>query len=147
MLAFMYASHTSIEYEAEYPYTQKTGTCHNIGGVVNVVSYKQLPYDDPVVLANAVNEGPVSVGMQGDSELFKNYKGGVIKSKECGTRLNHAALIIGWGKEVSTHYWIVKNSFGTSWGEDGYFRVERSLTKRGDGICGIMMDSSYPTFE
>lgn len=73
MLAFMYASHTSIEYEAIYPYIQKETTCHSIGGIANVVSYKQLRQADPVALFNAVVEGPVSIGMQGDSEVFKNY--------------------------------------------------------------------------
>ena len=145
-LAFSYASHTSIEYEAEYPYIQKEGKCHNIGGVANVADFKQVARDDPVALANAVVEGPVSAGFDADSDIFKNYKSGIITSPKCGVELNHAGLIVGYGKYGSVHFWIVKNSFGPTWGEKGYFRIQRELAAKNDGECGINMDASYPIF-
>ncbi|GAB2232528.1 hypothetical protein Droror1_Dr00011566 [Drosera rotundifolia] len=62
----------------------------------------------------------------------------------CGTDLDHAVTVVGYGtSDDGTDYWLVKNSWGTSWGENGYIRMQRGL---GDGgICGIAMSASYPT--
>jgi hypothetical protein len=69
--------------------------------------------------------------------------GGIVTSEKCGTNLNHAVNLVGYGEEKGTLYWIVRNSWGPTWGERGYFRVLRS-TKNGPGICGILKLSSYP---
>lgn len=66
------------------------------------------------------------------------YKGGVY-DQPCGDNLNHGVLIVGYGKD----YYIVKNSWGNGWGEDGYIKMKRD-NKEGEGICGIRMAASYP---
>ena len=71
------------------------------------------------------------------------YSSGILTAAAgCGTYLDHATLVVGYGTENGTEYWIMKNSWGTSWGEEGYMRLE---IVDGDGICGIQMSPIYPT--
>ena len=69
------------------------------------------------------------------------YKSGVITSTSCGTYTDHVVLIVGWGKSGSIPFWIIKNQWGTSWGEGGYAKIKMT---DGNGICGINTDISYP---
>lgn len=62
---------------------------------------------------------------------------------ECGTDLDHAVVAVGYGTENGVDYWIVRNSWGAEWGEDGYIKIERNIQKR-TGKCGIAMQPSYP---
>ncbi len=62
------------------------------------------------------------------------YQSGIIRGSSCGTILDHAVTIVGYGEEKRIKYWIIKNSWGTSWGEQGYVRIERTS---GDGVCGL----------
>ena len=65
----------------------------------------------------------------------------------CGTNLNHGVLIVGYGASNGHQYWLLKNSWGTDWGEAGYFRIKRDMDSVGDsGTCGIQLDPSYPEF-
>jgi C1A family cysteine protease len=68
----------------------------------------------------------------------------VIDSKECGTNLDHGVLIIGYGEENDKGYWLVKNSWGLSWGDKGYVKISRNTKDNEEGICGILMQPSYP---
>ena len=109
-------------------------------------------------LKAAVEQQPVAVGIAADRFWVGQYTGGILDSDECGTSLdddryttlNHAALIVGWGKEGDQadddelDYWLVKNSWGVNWGEEGYIRI---AIKEGDGVCGIQLDPSYPTLK
>ena len=63
--------------------------------------------------------------------------------KECGTNLNHAALLVGAGEENGQKYWKIKNSWGEFWGEHGYIRIARQ-EGTGDGICGIAREAYFP---
>ncbi len=75
--------------------------------------------------------GPLSVAL--NAEMLQFYHKGVFNPILCNPKnLDHAVLLVGWGKEDSKLYWIVKNSWGPSWGEQGYFRI-----LRGKGTCGI----------
>jgi len=71
------------------------------------------------------------------------YSQGVITSKLCGTDLDHGVLLIGYGTENGTDYWLLKNSWGTGWGDKGLFKIIRSTVK-GKGICGLQSEPSYP---
>merc|ERR1712087_598010 len=60
----------------------------------------------------------------------------------CGSQLDHGVLAVGYGVEDGTKYWKVKNSWGSSWGDSGYLKIERGAG--GSGECGILMSASYP---
>jgi C1A family cysteine protease len=86
------------------------------------------------------------VGVDASSSVFMFYTGGVITSSSCGTAVNHAVTIVGYGTDATTNtpYWIVKNSWGSWWGESGYVRIARTFSQDA-GVCGIYTMSSYPT--
>ena len=70
------------------------------------------------------------------------YTKGIIDDKRCGSELDHAVTAVGYGSEQGKEYLIVRNSWSASWGEKGYFRI--ALDKDGNGVCGILLDSTRP---
>ena len=113
-----------------YPYTGSQGACkYDVSkGITNVASYTNLPKWDPVALQNAVAQQPVGVAVAASSSDMFFYKSGIISSATCGTSVNHAVLAIGYGTDPVSgkDYWLVKNSWGTTWGDQGYFKVLKS---------------------
>merc|ERR1712167_322273 len=86
-------------------------------------------------LMTAVNAQPVSI--EADRSVFQLYAGGVLDSPLCGTQIDHAVLVTGYGTESSGgDYWIVKNSWGESWGMNGYILMARQ-TASDKGECGM----------
>ena len=102
------------------------------------------PPQNELDLEKAVANGPVSVAIEADTRTFQLYTGGVITSSACGTSLDHGVLVVGYGVESNQPYWLVKNSWGTSWGEDGYVKIGKSDSTHDKGVCGIAMQPSYP---
>ena len=94
-------------------------------------------------LALALQKGPVSIGVDASGLGMKFYKKGIIK-KWCGIDIDHAVLLVGYGTEKGVDYWLVKNSWGESWGENGYFRVLRDMEKKDAGMCGIQQTPCFP---
>merc|ERR1719436_1604842 len=90
---------------------------------------------------DAVSKGPVSIAIEADKDVFQHYRGGVLSSA-CGTNLDHGVLVVGYGTDAGKDYWIVKNSWGLTWGEEGYGRLLRG--KGGAGECGLLSQPSYP---
>lgn len=68
---------------------------------------------------------------------------GVFTGK-CGTELDHGVVVVGYGTENGEDYWLVRNSWGTNWGEDGYFKLQRNVGNTRTGKCGIAIEPSYP---
>lgn len=85
---------------------------------------------------NLLSYGPIPIGIDSSSHAFELYSSGVIKSHHCGKDIDHAVVIVGYTPE----YWIVKNSWGKEWGEDGYFRIERNKN-----ACGLATYASFIT--
>jgi len=141
--AFKYAMATPLTTEANYPYTAMFHTtCSYAGnGVVSVLSYADVAVNSSTALKNAIATGPVSVAIEADTSVFQSYTGGIITSAACGTTLDHGVLAVGFGVENGVEYIIVKNSWGASWGENGFVRL--GVTD-GAGICGINQSASIP---
>ena len=125
--AFKYASKTPIETEEDYPYIAKTmQKCKYQGtGVVILSGFTDVKQKSIRSLKVALMKGPVSVAIEADTGYFHRYTGGIINSKMCGTTLDHGVLAVGYDKDPSTGtpYFLVKNSWGTSWGVDGYVKI------------------------
>ncbi|KAJ6766960.1 CYSTEINE PROTEASE FAMILY C1-RELATED [Salix purpurea] len=133
--------------EANYPYQGADGTCKSKKTESNIeakiTGYEDVPVNNEKALLQAVAKQPVSVAVDGVGYDFQFYKSGVFKG-DCGTYLNHAVTAIGYGASSDgTAYWLVKNSWGTSWGERGYMRMQRGAGAR-EGLCGVAMAASYP---
>jgi C1A family cysteine protease len=87
-------------------------------------------------------QAPISVSIDADNSAVENYVSGVIiDSNICGTNLDHAVTVVGYNATGFQPYWIVRNSWGPDWGEDGYFKI---LMSDGTGVCGINLDVTFP---
>jgi len=92
-----------------------------------------------------LDKGPVSVAIQANKLCFQMYKGGVLNNSKCGTKLDHGVLAVGYGTDATAGpYYIVKNSWGATWGEEGYIRLANN-DATGPGMCGLQSEPSQPT--
>lgn len=132
-----------------YPYTSGVskigGSCQKCSAVAHITSCSDVKPNDQISLKAAVAMQPVAVAISADTRLFQSYTSGVITSSSCYTSLDHGVLIVGYGTENGQDYWLVKNSWGPSWGEQGYVKIARSSSSNDPGVCGISMDPSFPS--
>ncbi|KAH7577027.1 hypothetical protein JRO89_XS01G0194900 [Xanthoceras sorbifolium] len=136
-----------INSEANYPYEAVDGTCNakkEASHAAKITGYETVPANSESALLKAVAHQPISVSIDAGGSSFQFYSSGVFTG-DCGTELDHGVTAVGYGTTSDgTKYWLVKNSWGTSWGEEGYIRMQRDIDAK-EGLCGIAMDSSYPT--
>jgi len=131
-----------LERESDYPYTSgstgRTGSCQFQASkiAVKITGYVAVRSGESN-LQSALNKGPVSVCLAAES--FQYYNSGILKS--CAPPVDHCVQAVGYNSGYSTPYWIVRNSWGTSWGEKGYIRI-----MMGKDLCSISDDVTYPTF-
>jgi len=187
LLGFQYAIDTGITTEDSYPYEGSTGTCDKskIKPVAKISGFVKLPANNYSALMNAVaSRGPIAISAA--AEPWQLYSGGVYNG-HCGSDIDHAIQLVGYGNAASSTadrqllggggkvpgegqgaYWLVRNSWGESWGEKGYIRIQRfgdgkepcltdtnpadgtgctggPKTQNVCGLCGLMSESSYPT--
>jgi len=140
--AFQYAEKNALCSEDDYSYTAKDGTCKTCKGLVKVKSYVDVPQNDEKALQAAIVLQPVSVAIEADTDI-QLYSSGIIDNPKCGENLDHGVVTLGFGTENGQEYYIVRNSWGSSWGESGYFRLARNVASP-SGMCGIAMQPSYP---
>merc|ERR1711871_1221201 len=137
-LAFNFAKGVNVATESSYPYTARDGSCKSSyttavpkGGITG---YKAVGQSTDS-LKSALMTGPVSVAIEADQMSFQLYSGGVLSSG-CGTNLDHGVLAVGY----DSNSFKVKDSWGKSWGNNGYVQISQS-----GNPCGIPSDASYPT--
>uniref|UniRef100_A0A3Q3JBG7 Cathepsin 12 n=1 Tax=Monopterus albus TaxID=43700 RepID=A0A3Q3JBG7_MONAL len=139
--AYDYVINNGLQSTDTYPYTSLVSLLtwspseqsHN---------YRFIPKGDEQALADAVATiGPVTVAVDADHPSFLFYSSGIYDEPNCNSNnLSHAVLLVGYGSEGGQDYWIIKNSWGTNWGEGGYMRMIRD----GKNTCGIASYALYP---
>ncbi|XP_072966889.1 senescence-specific cysteine protease SAG39-like [Typha angustifolia] len=137
-----------IDSESNYPYQGYQSNCNVRNLLLNHVAtirrYQKVPRNSEPALMRAVARQPVSVGIDAGGSDFQFYHSGVFKGS-CGTSLNHGVTVVGYGIDSErTKYWIVKNSWGKGWGDNGYILMQKDIAAP-EGLCGIAMLASYPT--
>ncbi|KAK6131255.1 hypothetical protein DH2020_035012 [Rehmannia glutinosa] len=128
-----------LQTEKDYPYTGTNGVCKFDKSkiVASVSNFSVVSLDDDQIAANLVKHGPLAVGI--NAAWMQTYIGGVSCPYICGRQLDHGVLLVGYGaagyapiRLKEKPYWIVKNSWGESWGEKGYYKI-----CRGRNVCGV----------
>ena len=137
--------------EEDYPYisgtTKKKGTCDTSCQIVDkskITSFVDVQQNSDQAMMEALSKQPVSIAIQADERDFQLYTSGVFTGT-CGTNLDHGVLVVGYDTLDGVDYYLVKNSWSTSWGENGYIKLGRgSEYNNGSGQCGMLMQASYP---
>jgi len=126
-------SEGGLEDDSDYPYTAADGTCNFQSNLVKVTitnwQYATQNSDESTMQSNLVAWGPLSICV--DAEPWQDYTGGVLMASDCSNQLDHCVQLVGYDMTQSTPFWIVRNSWGTDWGESGYIRLQY-----GQDTCG-----------
>lgn len=147
--AFEYIRHIGgLESDITYPYAAKTNPCVH-RPEISVAYCRHGSYNisqgNEVELAERLyNAGPIAISFQVIAG-FKNYAGGVYSVSNCGKTtqdVNHAVLATGFGVDKGVKFWNIKNSWGASWGAQGYFKMERGVN-----MCAVAQCNSYPLID
>ncbi|XP_030605511.1 cathepsin S-like [Archocentrus centrarchus] len=142
--AFQYViDNQGIDSEASYPYTGYDGACHYnpSSRAANCSSYQFLTEGDENALKQGLATiGPISVGIDAKRPRFAFYRSGVYDDSSCTQDVNHGVLAVGYGTLNGQDYWLVKNSWGTTFGDQGYIRMARNKNNQ----CGIALYGCYP---
>jgi len=141
--AFKYVQSNPLELESDYPYTAVDGSCAYDAskGAVGLSSWTMVTAQNPTAMKAALCDRPLAVSIEADKFVFQTYKSGVLTSDKCGTTLDHAVLAVGFGTENGDDYWLVKNSWNTTWGDQGYIKLGMNSST---GVCGVQMEPLYP---
>jgi len=146
-LAFDYIHDEGIMSAADYPYEAREGPCRFKASrrVTKVRGSLLLPRGNEAILRRAlVLRGPLPVGIDAGLRSFHAYKSGVYDDRTCKSTLrglNHAVLLVGYGTtDLGLDYWLLKNSWGRSWGENGYIRIARNRRNQ----CGVATYAVLP---
>ncbi len=145
--AFKYMINNKQCNESAYPYTsgvtETKSKCHACDEFTSFTSCYDVVSNNQAALKAAVLKNPVVIGIEADTYYFQSYSGGILTSSLCGTTIDHAVEIVGFGIDNDTKYWTVRNSWGADWGEEGYFRILRTDSTDDEGVCGLAMEPSY----
>jgi C1A family cysteine protease len=147
--AFEWAETNGVCSEASYPYvsgdSKDSEDCLSTGVKVSGASpksYTDVTPDSDSAMMSALAQQPVSIAIEADQTAFQLYKSGVFTAT-CGDSLDHGVTAVGYGTEDGQDYYLVRNSWGDSWGEAGYIKLERGGSQK-HGQCGMLSEPSYP---
>lgn len=140
--ALTYTQKYDLMTEADYPYTAQNGSCQYAGagtgaGYNNARKVDVAPKNQNAFRAS-VAKGPVSIAIEADQMAFQFYSRGILSSG-CGEQLDHGVLAVGYGEENGVKYTIVKNSWNTTWGDNGYIKLNQTKN-----MCGHMDQPVHP---
>jgi len=140
-------NHKGICSEKDYPYVMKkhflcqSSKCDPVSGT-RVSNFVDVEPND-LAIRTALVKQPISVAIESHQQVFQFYSSGVFDSAACGSDVDHGVLMVGYGTEDGQDYYKIKNSWGTSWGEDGYVKFARDSSDP-NGQCGVYSIVSYP---
>ena len=135
---YLMGENAKLAKESDYPYTARDQSCKNTSGagVTGVSGYDKVARKAQAIRDSIYQNGPNNVAVAAGNNVFMYYTGGIITANEgCPTRIDHAIVAVGYGSENGTDYAIVRNSWGTGWGEQGFVRLE--LVDGYFGTCGV----------
>ncbi|CAH8389560.1 unnamed protein product [Eruca vesicaria subsp. sativa] len=144
--AFNYiAQNGGISSEYAYPYQERDGSCQYVAlPAMQIRGFQYVPRNNERALLEAVSIQPVSVSIDATADSFIHYSSGVYSDPDCGTTVSHALTLVGYGTSPEgIKYWLAKNSWGGTWGENGYIRLRRDV-EWPQGMCGVAQYGSYP---
>ena len=143
--AFEWYKTNMAELEDDYSYTGRNGTCKEstYTGQFESTGYVNVTANSASALKASIQTGPTSIAIEADKAVFQTYTSGILNSASCGTQLDHGVLAVGYGTENGQAYYLVKNSWASSWGDNGYIKIADNGD--GEGICGIQMAAVRPT--
>jgi C1A family cysteine protease len=138
--AMKYLKTNPQELESAYPYRARKQTCKfsKAKGQVSVTAINYVQSKSASALKSSIAQGPTCVGINASSSYFQNYRSGILNTSNCSPQQDHAITAVGYG----SNFFIVRNSWGGSWGESGYIRISSEVG--GSGVCGILIDASRP---
>ena len=129
-LAYKYIIDNGLCTNLSYPYVAQNNICqkNNCESIVKINDYSQVTVNNEKALKRSLYKRPISVAIQANKRSFQMYQSGIYSDLDCGTQLDHGVLLVGYGYDLLNNmdYWIVKNSWGPSWGENGYIRILRN---------------------
>ncbi|XP_068590442.1 cathepsin S-like [Cebidichthys violaceus] len=142
--AFKYViTNQGIDSDAGYPYVGLRGQCkyNSQHWAANCSDYVFLPEGDEFTLREALASiGPISVAIDASKPKFVFYRHGVYRDHTCTHKVTHAVLVVGYGTERRHDYWLVKNSWGVKYGDEGYIKMARNKHNQ----CGIALYACFP---
>jgi C1A family cysteine protease len=144
---FDYVIAKSLPLESASPYSAKERTCTSFTKTTNTIKdfYRIEPNNEEALKEALVSIGPVAVCLHCSLDTFYNYKSGIwdgysTSGQKCSEKCAHAVVLIGYGVEKGTNYYLVRNSWGTKWGMAGYFKIRAT----GSNLCGVAKDNYVP---
>jgi C1A family cysteine protease len=147
--AMLYVLQNGLMNETTYPYHLSSSSNDDAYACVfknaSVVyrpssCFRLRPGNEKDIRGALEERGPLVVAIEASAFVFQMYNGGIIRSQDCGTDLDHAVQLVGYGEDPDgVKYWIVRNSWGERWGEQGYFRLERTDREDVEGTCGMAL--------
>uniref|UniRef100_A0A0E0M4L0 Uncharacterized protein n=1 Tax=Oryza punctata TaxID=4537 RepID=A0A0E0M4L0_ORYPU len=139
----------------DYPYTGAAGAACDRAKLghhaATIAGLRRVATRSEASLQNAAAAQPVAVSIEAGGDNFQHYRKGVYDGP-CGTRLNHGVTVVGYGQEAAADgagdkYWIIKNSWGKNWGDQGYIKMKKDIAGKPEGLCGIAIRPSFPLIQ
>ncbi|EAY06235.1 Clan CA, family C1, cathepsin L-like cysteine peptidase [Trichomonas vaginalis G3] len=138
--------HGMFMLQKDYPYTAKDGKCafDKSKGITKITTHKKASHDEEALKTSVAENGPHAIAIDAGHDSFMMYESGVYEDASCSSStLDHAVGLVGYGVDGDKDFWLVRNSWSTTWGEQGYVRIRRNY----HNMCGVASEPMFPVVE